>query len=359
MNAVSEGRDRPMIFRVNDRLIDIGTYEVRRDGQVVPVEPQVFDLLVLLIENRDRLVTKDEIVDRIWHGRAVSEAALNSRIKSARQAIGDNGSAQELIRTIRQRGFRFVGPVGQWTSADTGDLKTAGAPNGSRYAPTMSLNMPAGPGVGIMPFSSACNSADENFFCNAIADEIATQLTRFSELRVITRTTTSERNANAANAADLGRELGLDFLVTGHLRQASDRIRVTANLIRTVDSNLLWADTYERCLTAAQIFAIEDDITSKVVAAIASISAGAIARETLARGRRKAPRELDAYESVVRVNELMQSGFSAATHLVSRTSLEATVAKEPDYAPAWALLAWVHTLEYAYGYNKRAAADPR
>src|SRR5262245_30352804 len=223
MNAVSEGRDRPMIFRVNDRLIDIGTYEVRRDGQVVPVEPQVFDLLVLLIENRDRLVTKDEIVDRIWHGRAVSEAALNSRIKSARQAIGDNGSAQELIRTIRQRGFRFVGPVGQWTSADTGDLETAGAPNGSRCAPSMSLSMPAGPGVGIMPFSSACNSADEKFLCNAIADEIAAQLTRFSELRVIPHATTSERKADAANA-DLGRELGLDFLVTGHLRQASDRI---------------------------------------------------------------------------------------------------------------------------------------
>src|SRR5262245_8876059 len=74
MNGVSEGRDRPMIFRVNDCQIDIGAYEVRSNGQVVPVEPQVYDLLVLLIENRDRLMTKDEIVDRIWHGRTVSEA---------------------------------------------------------------------------------------------------------------------------------------------------------------------------------------------------------------------------------------------------------------------------------------------
>src|SRR5262245_27243466 len=130
MSAAPEGRDRPMIFRVNDCLIDVGTYEVRRDGQIVPIEPQVFDLLVLLIENRDRLVTKDEIVDRIWHGRAVSEAALNSRIKSARQAIGDNGAAQELIRTVRQRGFRFVGQVSQWMNAASIDLETTSAPNG-------------------------------------------------------------------------------------------------------------------------------------------------------------------------------------------------------------------------------------
>src|SRR5262245_20540853 len=170
MNAVSEGRDRPMIFRVNNCLIDIGAYEVRRDGQVVPIEPQVFDLLVLLIENRDRLVTKDEIFDRIWEGRAVSEAALNSRIKSVRQAIGDNGSAQEVIRTVRQRGFRFVGPVSQLLGEASREAAAAGAQRQSRFAPTTDFDMPTGPAVGIMPFGSASNSADERFLCNAIAD---------------------------------------------------------------------------------------------------------------------------------------------------------------------------------------------
>src|SRR5215207_888981 len=98
-----------MIFHVNERLIDTNAYEVRRHGKGVPVEPQVLDLLILLVENRDRLVTKDEIIDRIWHGRIVSDAALNSRIKSARQAIGDSGASQEFIRTIRGRGLRFIG----------------------------------------------------------------------------------------------------------------------------------------------------------------------------------------------------------------------------------------------------------
>ena len=100
-----------MIFRINECLIDTNAYEVRRNGKPVPVQPQVLDLLVLLLENRDRLVTKDEIIERIWHGRAVSDAALDSRIKSARQAIGDTGASQDLIRTVRGRGFRFVGEV--------------------------------------------------------------------------------------------------------------------------------------------------------------------------------------------------------------------------------------------------------
>lgn len=143
--------------------------------------------------------------------------------------------------------------------------------------------------------------------------------------------------------------------MTGSLRQAGNRIRTTARLVKTGDGQLLWAETYERDLTPADIFAIEDDVASKVVAAIASISAGVIARETLGQGRGKPPRELSAYECVVRANEIMHSGFSAATHLATRTCLEGAVAREPDYAAAWAVLAWVHTLEYTYGYNRRSA----
>src|SRR5512132_2406117 len=132
-----------MIFRTNECLIDTSAYEVRRNGKPVPVQPQVLDLLILLLENRDRLVTKDEIIDRIWHGRIVSDAALDSRIKSARQAIGDSGASQELIRTIRGRGFRFVGEVDQ-DSGEGGRKETAPA-----ATPTAALGMPAGPGIAV------------------------------------------------------------------------------------------------------------------------------------------------------------------------------------------------------------------
>ena len=347
-----------MIFRINECLIDTSTYEVRRQGKAVPVEPQVFDLLIFLLENRHRLVSKDEIIDRIWRGRAVSEATLNSRIKSVRQAIGDSGAAQEFIRTIRGRGFRFVGEVSQNAGEVASDGKSAALAT-LRDTSSAALGMPTGPGIAVLRFNCVSSNHDSKFLGDAIVGEITAQLTRFSELRVTARALAAEYDSTATDIGDIGRELAVEFLVMGNLRQASDRIRLTAHLIGTGDSKLLWAETYERELTPADIFAIEDDIASKVVAAIASISAGVIAREILGRGRETPPRELSAYECVVRANEVMHSGFSAATHLATRNCLEAAIAKEPDYAAAWAILSWVHTLEDTYGYNKRAGSDPR
>ena len=100
-----------MIFRINRCTVDTTAFELRRDGEVVAVQPQVFDLLVLLLENADRVVTKDEIFERIWKNRIVSDATLSSRIKAIRQALGDDGTAQDLVRTVRRRGFRIVAPV--------------------------------------------------------------------------------------------------------------------------------------------------------------------------------------------------------------------------------------------------------
>jgi TolB-like protein/DNA-binding winged helix-turn-helix (wHTH) protein/Flp pilus assembly protein TadD len=396
-----------MIFAINGCSIDTDAYEVRREGTLVPVEPQVFDLLVLLLTNSGRVVTKDEIINRVWHGRIVSEAALSSRIKAARQAIGDTGASQALIRTIRGRGFRVVGEVSQSAGGSSegsavvddaaGELpqvevtqsREAGAAAdrwrfqgpgtvviasvlcalvlilgwravGPRMAAVepitpAALGMPAGPSIAVLRFQGAPGDASSKFLSDAMGEEIATRLTRFSELRVIARPPSKDE----ADEREAGQEPGAQFLVKGSLRQGGERLRVTAQLIRAADAKLLWAESYERQLTPSDMFDVEDDIANKIVAAVASISAGVIARETLGQVRSKAPRELSAYECIARANEIMNSGFSAATHLSTRTCLEAVLATEPDYAAAWAMLSWLHTLEYSYGYNKRAGSDPR
>jgi tetratricopeptide (TPR) repeat protein len=133
---------------------------------------------------------------------------------------------------------------------------------------------------------------------------------------------------------------------------------VTAQLLKAADGTVLWADTYEGGLTPSDMFAVQEDVASKTVAAIASISGGAIARETFGQARGKPPRDLGAYACTLRVNEIMTSGFSAASHLATRTCLETAVAGEPDYAAAWAILAWVHTVEYSYGHNRDPSSDP-
>jgi len=394
-----------MIFTINGCTVDTEAYEIRRRGALVPVEPQVFDLLVLLLENRDRVVTKDEIIERIWSGRIISDAALSSRIKSVRQAIDDDGAAQGCIRTVRRRGFRVVAEVvlgreapsttegdrvqDRRPTADAGLSTVAGmarrrnlailatgliallgvlvaawvhvGPRRSESVPiaAVALGMPTGPTIAVLGFHDRSGDRTLNFFANAISEEVTTQLTRFSELRVLGRTLISE-SGRADNDPEVdGQRLGAEFLFNGSLQLADDRVRVTAQLRRTSDRALLWAETYERHITPADIFVVQEDIASKVVATIGSISTGVIARQALGQARAKPPREISAYECTVRANELMLTGFSAAAHLAIRDCLEAAVEREPDYAPAWAILAWVHSIEYSEGHNRRPDSDPR
>lgn len=391
-----------MIFAINNCTIDTAAYEIRRDGKVVPVEPQVFDLLVLLLENSGRLVTKDEIIERIWNGRIVSEAAVSTRIKAVRQAIGDDGASQACIRTVRGRGFRVVtkvtesvgpasdvlpdeplsSPAGSTTASSeriAGRFRVAAAaalvaavlsgtagwyllqPREQVPGPLSSaaLGMPTGPGIAVLRFENPTRDTTLDFLEGALTDEIVTQLTRFSELRVAARAVTSEYDRKGFDFSEMGRRLGVEFLVQGSVRRSGERVRLTAQLIKARDGTLLWAETYDHQMTPADIFAVHDDIASKVVASIASISGGVIARQKLDQARGKPPRELSAYECTIRANEIMWHGFTAESHLAIRTCLEAAVESEPDYAAAWAMLAWIHTFEFTQGLNVRPGTDPR
>jgi DNA-binding winged helix-turn-helix (wHTH) protein/tetratricopeptide (TPR) repeat protein len=130
----------PMIFRFGEHEIDTDVFEVRRLGRPVPVEPQVFDVLAYLVTHRDHVVGKEELLDQVWGDRFVSESALTSRVKSARRAVGDDGTAQRVIRTIHGRGYRFVAPVeGDPVAAWSAD----GSPNGADAAIPASAPSPA------------------------------------------------------------------------------------------------------------------------------------------------------------------------------------------------------------------------
>src|SRR5258705_5247238 len=104
-------RDEAVQFHFSDHVLDVNLRELTRGGESVAVEPQVFDLLIHLIQNRDRVVTKDDLIETVWDGRIVSESTLTSRINAARRAVGDSGKDQAVIRTIARKGFRFVGDV--------------------------------------------------------------------------------------------------------------------------------------------------------------------------------------------------------------------------------------------------------
>ena len=121
-----------MQFLFDDHVLDVDRRELRRAGEPIAIEPQVFDLLVHLVRNRDRVVSKDDLIAAIWHGRIVSESTLTSRINAVRKAVGDSGEAQRLIRTVQRKGIRFIGEVGEAiepvTAAVTAEAQSPRAP---------------------------------------------------------------------------------------------------------------------------------------------------------------------------------------------------------------------------------------
>jgi len=139
--SIAVVRERHVIFRFAAYEVDLMRQELRHGGAVVPTEPQVFDVLSYLLQNRERIVSKDELLGAVWEGRIVSDAALNSRISAARRAIGDDGTAQALIRTAHRRGFRFVGEVhvDDVTLSADGELKEHRRSKSSSRAPPHSL----------------------------------------------------------------------------------------------------------------------------------------------------------------------------------------------------------------------------
>jgi DNA-binding winged helix-turn-helix (wHTH) protein len=205
-----------MIYRFDAFELDMDRFELRQENAAVPVEPQVFALLALLVVNNERMVSKDEINERIWGGRIVSEAVLSSRMKSARQAIGDSGKAQRLIRTIHGKGYRFVGDVVSDDSptvprsADTA-LQADGEPTagpGSR------------PAVAVLPFTNMSGDLEQEYFADAITQDIITTLSKHRWLDVIARNTMFGYKGASVDIRRLADELSVGYVVEGSVRRS-------------------------------------------------------------------------------------------------------------------------------------------
>ena len=171
-----------MRYIFGDYAFDTDRRELHRGADVVAVTPQVFDLLDYLIRNRERVVSKDDLINAIWKGRSVSDAALTTRLNAARSAIGDSGEEQRLIKTLPRKGFRFVGPVRE-AQVPAGAATTDNPLEPSRPA----LELPDKPSIAILPFANLSSDPEQDYFADGMVDDITTALSRFKALFVIAR----------------------------------------------------------------------------------------------------------------------------------------------------------------------------
>jgi TolB-like protein len=300
-------------------VLDLERRELHRGGQSVPLEPQVFDLLVHLVRHRDRVVSKNELLASVWGGRNVSDTTIDSRVKAVRQAVGDSGAAQRLIRTIPRRGVRFVGAV------------TETQPVGIQLPQVLPNDRPS---IAVLAFDNLSGDAEQEYFADGMVEEITTALSKVRWFFVISRNSSFAYKGRPVDVKQVGRDLGVRYVIEGSVRKSGDRVRITAQLIEATTGNHVWAERYDRDL--GDFFAIQDEITECVVAAI---EPRLHAAESV-RSRRTPPENLDAWECVMRAL-LLTSQASIGTFATAEGLCRRAITLEPSYSQAHSLLAWI------------------
>jgi TolB-like protein len=337
--------DEGVQFFFSGHRLDTGRRELFRGPAAIAVEPQVFDLLVYLVENRDRVVTKDDLIASIWGGRIVSDSTLTSRINAARKAIGDSGGEQKLIRTIARKGLRFVGEVEVGVEA-----AGAAAPSENRE-PRTALPLPDRPAIAVLPFTNMTGDAAQEYFSDGISEDIITALSKLRWFFVIARSSSFIYKGKAVHLKEIAEELGVGYVVEGSVRRAGDRVRITAQLNDVATGSHIWAEHYDRDI--ADVFAVQDEITEAIVAAI---EPQLYAAENF-RARRKPPESLDAWDLVMRA----LSHYWRVTrqdNVVAQALLEKATAIDPNYGQALGVLAASYMFTAHMGWADMAAVAP-
>jgi len=486
-------------FRFADFEIDVARHELRRAGGIVQVEPQVFDLLVHLIRNRDRSVSKDELFNAIWHGRIVSEATLSSRISAVRRALGDSGNDKSLIRTLHKRGFRFVGEVDEDTDAPTvvttenrppdGTIDAAakfipaepppldssvavlpprnasgdpdrqhvmddltatttsrrtlsdrasdgtgwnGVLQGAQETGARSLekkvashgrpvrrNMFAAVGMGltvltvaaawwvlsspwpvssphrkdavapssqgapladrlktpvasiaVLPFLNLSGDPKRDYLADGITDSLISDLAHaLPGISIVSRDTAFTYKGRGANAREVGRELGVRYLLEGSVVLEQERVRVNTRLVETKEASQLWAERFDAELKS--ILQVQDEIVARVSRAIGLQVVDIEAR----RSWRERPDSAELIDLVLRGKAVLNLPSSPATMIEARGLFEQALQVEPASVDGLAGVATTLVFEFLNGYyetggderlgraerllNRALAIDPR
>jgi TolB-like protein/cytochrome c-type biogenesis protein CcmH/NrfG len=339
-----------MQFFFTDHVLDRDLRELRRGSDTIALEPQVFDLLVYLLQSRDHVVSKDDLINSVWGGRIVSESTLTSRINAVRKAVGDNGRDQKLIRTIARKGFRFVGEV-RFQQNGAGAQHLNGFPEPSDPVARSALPPLDRPAIAVLPFTNMSEEAGQEYFSDGITEDIITALYKLRWFYVIARNSSFVYKGKAVPIKQVGEELGVGYVLEGSVRKEGNRVRITAQLSDVSTGIHIWSEHYDRGL--ADVFAVQDEITEAILAAI---EPQLYAAENF-RAERKTPDNMDAWELVMRA----LSHYWRVTrqdNMVAQALLEKAISIDPNYGQALGLLAASHMFGAHMGWTTTADALP-
>ncbi len=330
-----------MKFLFEQFELDTETLELTLMGEPIRVEPQVFALLELLISNADRAVSKDEINERVWGGRIVSDAAVNSRVRTARQALNDSGKEQRLIRTIRDHGFRFVGEV--TTPTMTRSISVASNPIPSEPATEAAAQTGGKPSIAVLPLQLLSLDTRYEPLADAIAHEIIADLSRLRWLHVISRASTFKLRGSENDLEDVAALLGVDYVLTGTLALFGEKANISIELTNTRTNAVVWGENIESGFD--ELIELRVQLATRIANAIEM----RIQNEEAAASELVATENLDAWMSYFRGVRHVHR-FNAHDNDIAMHLFERAIALDDQFALAYAGLSFAQFQNAFVGY---------
>ena len=305
---------------------------------MVSIAPQVFDILEYLIRYRERVVSKDDLIDFVWKGRIISDAAFSTRLNVVRRAIGDSGCEQHLIKTLPRKGLRFVGTVSE-------DQETAGtaAADVSAPQPNHARPLPGKPSIVVLPFVNMSCDPDYEHFADGMVEDIIIGLSRFKSLSIVPRHSSFSYKGKVADVMQVRRELGVRYILEGSVRKSGGLIRIGARLVDAEKGSYLWVNTLNGAHEAG--FDLQDRVTASAI--------GAIAPTVLFAEMRRAgsmPIEnLSARDHYLRGSTNLDLGTRDGNKR-ALNHFRKSIGLDPNMAAAYAMAAWCYVVRKVHGW---------
>jgi DNA-binding winged helix-turn-helix (wHTH) protein len=321
--------------------LDISRGLLEADGQDIAIEPRGFALLALLVTHHDRMLTKDEIIDAVWDGRIVTDAAIATVIKTTRKALGDDGVAQKYIRTVRGRGVRFVGTVAPSVPAQVRQPETA---TSVLVPPTTR------PSLAILPFRMVGYSQTFSAIADAIPAELISCLSRLRWLSVVSRGSTFRFRDDEPDLAAIQSALGANYCLTGLVEIFGAVIAVSVELSDTRSNDVVWSERFSG--TVSDVNETRNDIVTQLISALELH----VPLNEARRARLRAPENLDAW-SIYHLGLQHMYRFNKADNLIAASHFERATLLDPDFARAYAARSFTSFQNAFLKYNSDVASE--
>jgi TolB-like protein/Tfp pilus assembly protein PilF len=314
------------------------TRQLLVDDQPAPLGDRAFDVLLALIERRERLVTKDELLELGWPGLVVEENNLQVQVSALRKILGDGA-----IATVARRGYRFTLPVAAETlSHSTQPLQTLPV-----------AEVADKPSIAVLPFVNVSDDTANEYFADGLAEELLNVLSKIRGLRVVSRTSAFSFKGANVDIPTVAQKLNVGAILEGSVRKAGNRVRISAQLIHVATDSHLWSETYDRQLE--DIFAVQDDIAQSVVKELRAAlmgekpdaAASAAVRSEIEAAARGRGQNAEAYRLYLQAS-FHNDRLTAEDFSIAIEAYRAALKLDPSYALAWAGL----SIAYANGIGQ-------